>query len=73
LLALIPDLLRSVTRPTYFLWGERDTFGGPDVTRALAELLPTATLEILPRGGHLLWLDDPVQAAQITVEFLGSN
>jgi 2-hydroxy-6-oxonona-2,4-dienedioate hydrolase len=69
-LTLSPALLGSVRAPARFLWGEDDTFGGADVARATTALVPDAGLELVPRGGHLPWLDDPGRAAQLTMTFL---
>lgn len=69
-LTLSPDLFRSVRAKTLFLWGEDDTFGRPETARALVALMPKADLELLPRGGHLPWLDDPDHAAKVAETFL---
>jgi len=69
-LTLTPALLGSVQAPVRVLWGEDDSFGGPDVARATAEHLRGAPLELVPRSGHLPWLDDPDRAAQLTTTFL---
>lgn len=69
-LTLSPDLLRSVKAPTFFFWGASDTFGGPEVARAVVALMPNARLELLPQGGHLPWFDDIDRAADATEDFL---
>lgn len=69
-LALPEDLLARVTTPTYFLWGEDDTFGGEDVAMAMAAAMPDAELEMMPGQGHLPWLDDPAHAAGVVTRFL---
>jgi 2-hydroxy-6-oxonona-2,4-dienedioate hydrolase len=69
-LTLDEALLRSVTRPTRFIWGADDTFGGEDVARHLVSLLPDAELEMLPDSGHLPWLDVPEHVARRTATFL---
>jgi pimeloyl-ACP methyl ester carboxylesterase len=68
----IPDeLLRSVSTPTHFLWGEDDGFGGADVANHLVEQMPNATVQMYPESGHLPWLDDPKTIAEATSAFLG--
>jgi pimeloyl-ACP methyl ester carboxylesterase len=67
---LSEDLLRAVTVPTLFWWGADDTFGGEETARHLADLLPDAQLTLVPRAGHLPWLDDPQAAAAATAAFL---
>lgn len=69
-LTLSPALLGSVCAPTRFLWGEDDTFGGAEVARTTVAHLPNAGLELVPRAGHLPWIDDPDRAAQLTTTFL---
>lgn len=58
-------LLSKVSAPTYFLWGEEDPFGGPEVARRLVEQLPNARLELMPGAGHAVWLDDPHHVAKV--------
>ncbi len=58
-LTLDSALLGAVTTPTLFLWGADDGFGGEEVARSVVEGMPRAALEMLPRAGHLPWLDDP--------------
>jgi 2-hydroxy-6-oxonona-2,4-dienedioate hydrolase len=67
------EFLASVTAPTGFLWGTRDVLGGPDLARRTVASLPDATLELVPDGGHLPWLDAPQQAAAFTTEHLGGG
>jgi pimeloyl-ACP methyl ester carboxylesterase len=69
-MTLPDDVLRSVTTPTYFLWGQDDKFGGEEVARHVVELMPDAQLEMLPDSGHLPWIDDPAHAADVTASFL---
>lgn len=66
-----PDHFRAVAAPTLLYWGDADTFGGTDVARAMADLLPDCAVEIVPGAGHLPWLDDPAHAASSVAEFLG--
>ncbi len=67
---LSEQLLRSVTTPTLFLWGADDGFGGEDHARHVCGLLADAELEMIPRAGHLPWLDFPELAAERTAAFL---
>ena len=70
----IPDaVLRSVTVPTLFLWGEDDPFGTAAVARHVVELMPHASLRMLPRSGHLPWLDDPEGIGRATAAFLAAT
>lgn len=61
---------RAVAVPTIFLWGADDTFGDEAVARRLVGWMPDAGLTMLPRCGHLPWLDDPERLADLTTAFL---
>jgi pimeloyl-ACP methyl ester carboxylesterase len=62
--------LGRLATPMSFFWGEDDSFGGPDVARALAAALPNARLELLTHSGHLPWLEAPERAAAHVRSFL---
>lgn len=67
----IPDeVLADVTAPTYFLWGEDDTFGGLETAQQVVAAMPDVELEMLPASGHLPWLDDPDHAASVVMAHL---
>ncbi|MBI2954248.1 MAG: alpha/beta hydrolase [Chloroflexi bacterium] len=67
---LSEDLLRRVSQPTLFLWGEADPFGGVEIGRRTCATMPNAKLISFPASGHLPWLDDPDKHAQTAREFL---
>lgn len=69
-LRLPDDLLRRITAPTYFIWGERDPFGGESTARSLVSLMPDADYEVMPGAGHAPWLDDLDHCASVTAGFL---
>jgi 2-hydroxy-6-oxonona-2,4-dienedioate hydrolase len=58
--------LAAVRSPTLFLWGGADTFGAAAVGQEMVDLMPDARMEVIPTGGHLVWLDDPGRAAALT-------
>lgn len=62
--ALSREELSQLQIPMSFFWGEADSFGGASVARSLRALIPDASLEMVERGGHLPWIDDPERAAQ---------
>jgi pimeloyl-ACP methyl ester carboxylesterase len=62
------DLAR-VRAPVLLLWGDRDVFGRLATGTWAAEMLPTATLDVL-RAGHLPWLDQPAACAASLSAFL---
>ncbi len=67
--ALTASLLRAVSVPVQFVWGEGDTFGPPSVGERAAQLVVGARLHVVP-GGHAPWLDDPGGVAHRVLEFL---
>ena len=68
---LADDVLSRVTRPTLFIWGERDPFGGAAAARRLVARIPGAELDLMPGAGHSPWLDDVDHCATATTAFLG--
>ena len=64
------ELLAKVSTPTLFLWGADDGFGGEDHARDVVGHMPNAELVMIPRAGHLPWLDVPELAAEKTAIFL---
>jgi pimeloyl-ACP methyl ester carboxylesterase len=71
-LTISDDVLRSVSAPTLFLWGADDTFGTAAVARHVVELMPHASLTMVPSAGHLPWLDDPKGLGLATADFLAA-
>ena len=56
---LTDDELRAIAVPVRFVWGERDVYGGPEIGRRAAALLPDAAVDVVPAGGHAPFLDAP--------------
>ncbi len=69
-LILGADTLSRVHVPTHFIWGADDTFGDESVARWVVDVMPDASLEMVPNSGHLPWIDDPVRVAAETARFL---
>lgn len=64
------ERLGGIATPTFFLWGANDAFGDEHLAQDLVEAMVDAHLEVMPDGGHLPWLDDPVRAATVVKGFL---
>jgi len=61
---LTDDELRSIDVPVRFILGDDDVYGGPDIVRRAAALMPDASVHVLP-GGHAPFLDDPEACAEL--------
>jgi pimeloyl-ACP methyl ester carboxylesterase len=48
------DELGRLRGQVQIVWGDRDPFGGPEIGRRAAELIPDAELHVVP-GGHGPW------------------
>jgi len=66
------DQLQRIQLPMQFDWGENDPFGGLDVARKAASLIPDARLHEM-RTGHLPFLDQPLECGRVIREFLSEN
>ena len=64
---LTDDELRSIAAPVLFVWGEDDVYGGPEIGRRAAELIPLGRLEVMP-GNHAPFLDDPARCAALITQ-----
>jgi pimeloyl-ACP methyl ester carboxylesterase len=64
---LSDDELRSIATPVQFIWGQDDVYGGPEIGRRAAELIPHARLEVMP-GNHAPFLDDPQRCAALIMD-----
>ena len=66
------ELLGRIRAPVRFVWGAEDPFGGADVADRFVAKVPGAQLELIPGGGHAVWLDDPDGVAEGTQRFLAA-
>jgi len=64
--------LRLVQQPMQFVWGDNDPFGGLDVAREAARVIPNARLHEM-RSGHLPFLDQPQETGHVIREFLSKE
>jgi 2-hydroxy-6-oxonona-2,4-dienedioate hydrolase len=65
-----PEELKSVGQPTMFLWGTNDPWGSVEAGRRIAGMMPDAEFHAVSGGGHLPWLDDPVECGRLIRDFL---
>lgn len=52
------------------IWGETDTLTPLPQGRAIAALLPNATLQVLPDTGHIPAIENPTGFDEALLEFL---
>jgi len=65
----LPGLYARMRCPTLALWGERDHHFPPAHGRRLAQLVPGARLEVIPRAGHWMALSHPEAVAERVLAF----
>jgi pimeloyl-ACP methyl ester carboxylesterase len=61
--------LRHITAPVLMIWGDEDPYGGPEIGRRAATLIPDSHLEVIP-GRHAPFLDDPERCGALIRELL---
>jgi len=66
------DQLKSISVPFLILDGEEEEFIRPDQPVRLAELIPGATLVLMPGVGHFAMFDKSEEFNRIVLEFLAS-
>ena len=66
------DELRRLDLPALFVWGQKDTFGSPEVGQRAAGLLPDAELIVIPHG-HVPWVTDAAAVARPILEWLADR
>jgi pimeloyl-ACP methyl ester carboxylesterase len=66
---LDPAELAHVGAPTLWITGANDPFGSPDLVRGWAGHMPRADVRVMADSGHLPWLDDPEQHAEMIGAF----
>lgn len=69
-LSLSESELHALDHPVLYLWGDRDTFGGPDSARRAAQATLNARLETIPGAGHMPWIEEPDLCAAEISRFL---
>jgi pimeloyl-ACP methyl ester carboxylesterase len=61
--------LRAIAAPVLLIWGEDDPYGGPEMGRRAAALIPDAQLAVIP-GRHAPFLDDPERCGTLIAALL---
>ncbi|HZJ29169.1 MAG TPA: alpha/beta hydrolase [Solirubrobacterales bacterium] len=63
------ERLRDFTRPVLFAWGASDVLFRPSLAAGLADTLPDARVELIPRAKTYVMLERPDRLAQLIAEF----
>ena len=61
--------LQHIAAPVLMIWGDKDPYGGPEIGRRAAALIPNAHLEVMP-GRHAPFLDDSQRCGTLIDELL---
>jgi pimeloyl-ACP methyl ester carboxylesterase len=64
------DKLPQIQQKTLVLWGNKDVFGDPTQAQAVTDALPQGQLELIDNAGHMPWLDQGQQCADLIKTFL---
>jgi pimeloyl-ACP methyl ester carboxylesterase len=64
------ESLRTIDVPVLVVVAERDALTGVSVADRLAETLPWAETAVVPRAGHIPWVDEPEAFSRIVAGFL---
>ena len=67
------EVVTQIRLPTLILSGQYDRVTPPAAARALAELMPAARLEELPRAGHASFLSHPQTVAALCMDLLKAH
>ena len=71
-LEFIEKNLKTIEKPALILWGDNDKFLPLYLGEKIHKDIAGSKMEILPNCGHFIQEDQPEQATEIIVEFLGS-
>jgi pimeloyl-ACP methyl ester carboxylesterase len=66
----VMDRLEGIRVPTLVICGEEDILTPVHYSEFLAERIPKAHLEIVPKAGHMVMLEQPATVAKLIREFL---
>ncbi len=74
-MAIRPDRraeLPKISIPTLVLVGEEDVITPPAVAKTMADAIPNARLEVIPKAGHLAPYENPAVSNDVILRFLKS-
>ncbi len=59
-----------IETPTLLIWGERDRYLGPALTRDLERWVPNLTIKRIPTASHWVQMDAPEEVNEALLDFL---
>jgi 3-oxoadipate enol-lactonase len=65
----LTEVLPTITLPTLVVCGTSDVITPPGESRRIAELIPGARLELMPKAGHMLMLERAAALDALIVDF----
>ncbi len=65
--------LAAIRQPLLYVIGTADPEGSVDYAKRVVGRLPNANLHVLTDGGHVPWLDDAGEVAQVVRTFFGQS
>jgi pimeloyl-ACP methyl ester carboxylesterase len=65
----LPHLLAGVTTPTLVIWGAEDRVVPLECGERYAKTMPSATLSVIERAGHLVDMERPADVARAIIDF----
>ena len=69
----VREELPRITCRTLLIWGRKDRLVGVDHAKQLADLIPSAKVEIFERTGHVAMLERPGRFNRIVAEFMAES
>ncbi|WP_243398085.1 alpha/beta fold hydrolase [Deinococcus koreensis] len=67
----VQDILPEIQARTLIIWGERDALVPLPVGQMLAGAIRGARLEVIPRAGHIVMVDDAERFNTLVLDFIG--
>jgi pimeloyl-ACP methyl ester carboxylesterase len=68
----LEGLLGRVSAETLIVWGRDDRLIPAAYGERLAELIPSARLELVGECGHLIWFEKPAELLEAALAHLGA-
>jgi pimeloyl-ACP methyl ester carboxylesterase len=65
-----PGFSSRIEAPTLLIWGDRDVYLNPRLTRGLERWVPNLSIEHLPEASHWPMADSPADVERLVVNFL---